>query len=146
MVCGCTSQSRGRARSFCCSTVGRRAGTRGGTGSRRHVQARAADFALHGDRAFTGPLNWYRNIERNSELLAAFRGRAVEVPALYIVGDRDLVMAMRGPDGTRTPVRREVAPHLRAQVVLPGCGHWTRQERPAEVNAALGPVMEVLAE
>jgi pimeloyl-ACP methyl ester carboxylesterase len=22
-------------------------------------------------------------------------------------------------------------------VVLPGCGHWTQQERPAEVNAAL---------
>jgi pimeloyl-ACP methyl ester carboxylesterase len=22
-------------------------------------------------------------------------------------------------------------------LVLPGCGHWTQQERPAEVNAAL---------
>jgi pimeloyl-ACP methyl ester carboxylesterase len=22
-------------------------------------------------------------------------------------------------------------------LMLPGCGHWTQQERPAEVNAAL---------
>jgi pimeloyl-ACP methyl ester carboxylesterase len=30
-----------------------------------------------------------------------------------------------------------VSPHLRKTVMLPGCGHWTQQERPAEVNAAL---------
>jgi len=28
-------------------------------------------------------------------------------------------------------------PQLHGPVVLPGCGHWTQQERPAEVNAAL---------
>ena len=32
---------------------------------------------------------------------------------------------------------RAVAPRLQGPVVLPGCGHWTQQERPAEVNAAL---------
>ncbi|MFJ8002609.1 alpha/beta fold hydrolase, partial [Streptomyces sp. NPDC096310] len=26
---------------------------------------------------------------------------------------------------------------LHDAVVLPGCGHWTQQERPTEVNAAL---------
>ncbi|WP_373302359.1 alpha/beta fold hydrolase [Streptomyces flaveus] len=30
-----------------------------------------------------------------------------------------------------------VAPHLHGPVMLPGRGHWTQQERPAEVNAAL---------
>jgi pimeloyl-ACP methyl ester carboxylesterase len=28
-------------------------------------------------------------------------------------------------------------PGLRGTVLLPGCGHWTQQERPAEVNEAL---------
>ncbi|MBI3781642.1 MAG: alpha/beta hydrolase [candidate division NC10 bacterium] len=28
-------------------------------------------------------------------------------------------------------------PNLRKLVMLPGCGHWTQQERPAKVNAEL---------
>ena len=40
---------------------------------------------------FRGGLNWYRNIDRNWELLAPWAGAKVGVPALYIVGDRDAV-------------------------------------------------------
>lgn len=50
------------------------------------IQAYAKGFALHGEQAFTGAFNWYRNIERNNELLASFRGRGIDVPALYVVG------------------------------------------------------------
>lgn len=96
----------------------------------------ADDFALHGERAFTGGLNWYRNIERNHELLAPFRGRVIEPPALYVVGDRDMTTAMGDTTGRRPPTEA-VTPRLHAKVVLPGCGHWTQQERPDEVNAAL---------
>ena len=28
-------------------------------------------------------------------------------------------------------------PNLRETIMLPGCGHWTQQERPAEVNEAI---------
>jgi pimeloyl-ACP methyl ester carboxylesterase len=28
-------------------------------------------------------------------------------------------------------------PHLRATIMLPGCGHWTQQERADEVNQAM---------
>ncbi len=45
---------------------------------------------------FSGGLNWYRNIDRNWELLAPFAGALVTVPALYVAGDRDLVVAFRG--------------------------------------------------
>lgn len=31
----------------------------------------------------------------------------------------------------------EQVPSLRRTVMIPGCGHWTQQQRPAEVNAAL---------
>ncbi|MFJ2391607.1 alpha/beta fold hydrolase [Streptomyces sp. NPDC087843] len=96
----------------------------------------AGDYGRHGDRAFTGGLNWYRNIERNWELLAAFRGRLIEVPALYIGGDRDMVIGLRGPDATLRTVE-QAAPRLWRGLILPGCGHWTQQERPDEVNRQL---------
>jgi pimeloyl-ACP methyl ester carboxylesterase len=85
---------------------------------------------------FRGGLNWYRNIDRNWELLAPFTGARVTVPALYVAGDRDLVVAFRGMDQGIANLSQFV-PHLRQTVMLPGCGHWTQQERPKEVNAAL---------
>ncbi|MFF7651098.1 alpha/beta fold hydrolase [Streptomyces sp. NPDC007983] len=100
------------------------------------IEVFARDYAEHGTRAFTGPLNWYRNIERNQELLAPFRGRGIEVPALYMVGDRDLVTSFRGVNTLRASLRR-IVPRLHDEVTLHGCGHWTQQERPDEVNAAL---------
>ncbi|KUJ66533.1 epoxide hydrolase [Streptomyces albus subsp. albus] len=104
--------------------------------SRTDIEVFAGDYAGHGPRAFTGPLNWYRNAGRNHELLAPFRGRGIEVPALYLVGDRDMVTALHGIDRVRASLRR-IAPLLHDEVTLPGCGHWTQQERPDEVNAAL---------
>ncbi|MFD9001151.1 alpha/beta fold hydrolase [Streptomyces sp. NPDC059582] len=94
------------------------------------------DYARHGDRAFTGGLNWYRNIERNWELLAAFRGRRIMVPALYIGGDRDMVVGLRGRDATLRAVE-EAVQHPCRGVFLRGCGHWTQQERPGEVDQEL---------
>src|SRR6516164_4587272 len=47
---------------------------------------------------FRGGLNWYRNIDRNWELLAPFDGLKVAVPALYISGDRDPVIKFPGMD------------------------------------------------
>lgn len=89
-----------------------------------------------GRSGFRGGLNWYRNIDRNWELLAPFAGARVTVPALYVAGDRDLVVAFRGMDQLIPNLKRFV-PELRKTVMLPGCGHWTQQERPAEVNAAI---------
>ena len=85
---------------------------------------------------FRGGLNWYRNIDRNWELLAPFAGACVNVPALYIAGDRDLVVAFRGMDQL-IPNLSQFVPYLQRTLILPGCGHWTQQERPEEVNAAM---------
>lgn len=92
-----------------------------------------AEFTRTG---FRGGLNWYRNIDRSWDLLAPFTGRLVTVPALYIAGDRDLVVRFRGMDQFLANLSRFV-PNLRKTVMLPGCGHWTQQERPNEVNAAM---------
>jgi pimeloyl-ACP methyl ester carboxylesterase len=93
----------------------------------------AGEFSRTG---FRGGLNWYRNIDRNWELLAPFTGAAVTVPALYVAGDRDLVVAFRGMDQLITNLSKFV-PRLRRMLMLPGCGHWTQQERAGDVNAAM---------
>ena len=93
----------------------------------------AGEFARTG---FRGGLNWYRNIDRNWELLAAWSDAKITVPALYVAGDRDLVVAFRGMDKL-LPALKQFIPGLRQTIMLPGCGHWTQQERPEEVNRAV---------
>ena len=85
---------------------------------------------------FRGGLNWYRNIDRNWELMAPFAGLRVAVPALYVAGDRDLVVGFAGAAQLIANLKTFV-PELRDTIMLPGCGHWTQQERPAEVGAAM---------
>ena len=99
--------------------------------SEADVDFYAAEFARTG---FRGGLNWYRNIDRNWELLAPFAGAKVSVPALYIAGERDFV-----PEVYRQAVAGQSAmvPKLRPAIMLPGCGHWTEQERAPEVSAAM---------
>jgi pimeloyl-ACP methyl ester carboxylesterase len=81
-----------------------------------------------------GPLSWWRNIDRGWELLGPFAGASVTVPALYIAGDRDFVAGVYSEF-----IRKQLAmvPKLRPAIMLPGCGHWTQQERAPEVSAAM---------
>ena len=85
---------------------------------------------------FRGGLNWYRNVDRNWEMLAPWSGARVTVPALYIAGDQDLVVKFPGMDQFIANLAQFV-PKLQATIMLPGCGHWTQQEKPEDVNAAL---------
>jgi len=88
-----------------------------------------AEFQKSG---FRGPLNWYRNFDRNWHETPELAGATIKQPALFIAGERDGVLAM-------VPVEsmRPLVPDLRQLLLIPGCGHWTQQERPAEVNEAL---------
>ena len=93
----------------------------------------AGEFKRSG---FRGGLNYYRNIDRNWELTAAFADVKVTVPALYIAGDHDMVIAAPGTAELLANLKQFV-PALRNIQMLPGCGHWTQQERPSEVSAAI---------
>jgi len=93
----------------------------------------AGEFKRSG---FRGPLNYYRNIDRNWELTAAFADVKVTVPALYVAGDRDMVVSFPGTDQLLANLKQFV-PALRNIQMLSGCGHWTQQERPSEVSAAI---------
>jgi pimeloyl-ACP methyl ester carboxylesterase len=95
------------------------------------IDVYVAEFTQSG---FHGPLAWWRNIDRGWELLAAFSGAAVTVPALYMAGDRDFVASAFSQDIAR---QSAWVPKLRPAIMLPGCGHWTQQERAPEVSAAM---------
>ena len=71
----------------------------------------AEEFARTG---FRGGLNYYRNIDRNWELLAPFAGARVTVPALYIAGDRDPVVRFPGMDQL-IPNLSKFVPQLRGR-------------------------------
>ncbi|EPD66663.1 MULTISPECIES: alpha/beta fold hydrolase [Streptomyces] len=88
-------------------------------------------------RGFTGALNWYRNLDRNWELTAPWHGAVVTRPALYVYGDRDPVPAFPGTPDLIAALPRLMPSLRRKPIELAGCGHWTQQERPDEVNTAL---------
>lgn len=93
----------------------------------------AAAFAASG---FRGGLDYYRNLDRNWEIQAAFEGLPIRIPALFMVGERDA--------GLQIPGMRDIiagmhalAPSLEGSVTLAGAGHWLSQERPREVTDAV---------
>jgi pimeloyl-ACP methyl ester carboxylesterase len=95
------------------------------------LEVYVAEFERTG---FTGALNRYRNVDRDWEDLTVWAHRPITVPSLFIGGDRD------GPTiwGASAIARfDQTLPDLRGSHVLAGCGHWTAQERPGEVNDLL---------
>lgn len=81
---------------------------------------------------WTGPLNWYRNFDRNWELLAPYDDRTIDQPALYIGAGNDPVLGFMPPslmDGHVTD--------LRGADILPGVSHWLQEEAPGQVNRRL---------
>lgn len=90
-----------------------------------------ADYKRNG---FAGPLNWYRNLDKNWELMAKFEGAKVMQPALFIMGEQDPVRPQTRRNYERLP---ETVPNLRQSVILDNCGHWTQQEKPEEVSRLL---------
>ncbi len=85
-----------------------------------------------GRTGFTGPLNWYRNFDRNWHTMAHPPAATISVPALFVGGTADPVLGF-----TRVDRAREVATGPYHQVMLDGAGHWIQQERPDAINSEL---------
>jgi pimeloyl-ACP methyl ester carboxylesterase len=88
---------------------------------------------------FRGGVNWYRNFDRNWELLAPFADLRIRVPALFIGGLHDPVVT--GPElsgeGPAVKMLGAFCDDLRGKVLIEDAGHWTQQEAPEETNEAL---------
>jgi pimeloyl-ACP methyl ester carboxylesterase len=85
---------------------------------------------------FTPALNTYRSLDRSWQLMAAWSDRKLEVPALYIGGDRDIVLNF---PGMREAVDafQTLAPHARPANIIANAGHWVHLEQCDAVNVAL---------
>lgn len=94
-----------------------------------------AEFATYVE-AFTaggmfGPINAYRNIDRNAADVAALADAEITMPALMITVDRDPVLPPQLAEGMERWI-----PDLRREHIT-RCGHWTQQEQPELVNELL---------
>ncbi|MGZ6979520.1 MAG: alpha/beta fold hydrolase [Acidimicrobiia bacterium] len=87
--------------------------------------------ALSPRGAFTPPLDYYRNLDRSWHLTADIADRTIDVPCLMISAADDPVLTP-----AMTAGMEERVPDLE-KVVIPECGHFTQQERPAETTAAM---------
>ena len=85
---------------------------------------------------FRGPLNRYRNHERDYEWLRQFEGGRIEQPALFIGGSRDPATYLFAAITDPVALVKMFAPRAEG-TVLDGVGHWTQQERPDAVNRLL---------
>ncbi|PEG59814.1 alpha/beta hydrolase [Mycolicibacterium boenickei] len=95
--------------------------------------------AAFSETGFTGPLNWYRNFDRNWELTENTPAPTITVPVLFLAGTADPVLGFTPRDRVH-----HVATGDYREVLIDGAGHWLQQERPDEVNTALLEFLETL--
>ena len=80
---------------------------------------------------FRGGINWYRNIDRNAEAHPTVGSQKLELPCLMVTAEWD--MALRPELAAGMPATcSDLEIHG-----IEGCGHWTQQEKPDELNAIL---------
>ncbi|MEW2625087.1 alpha/beta hydrolase [Streptomyces sp. NPDC048106] len=82
----------------------------------------------------TGPLNRYRNMDRDWADLADHDGAPLTQPSLFIGGVLDVTMSWLSDAVKAFPA---TLPGLVSSHLLDGCGHWVQQERPEETNRLL---------
>ncbi|XP_009788447.1 epoxide hydrolase 1-like [Nicotiana sylvestris] len=84
---------------------------------------------------FTGGVNYYRAIDLNWELTAAWTGGKVKVPVKFIVGDLDLTYNAPGvKDYVHKGRMKKDVPLLEEVVILENVGHFLQQEKPDVIN------------
>jgi pimeloyl-ACP methyl ester carboxylesterase len=88
------------------------------------------------ESGFRGPLNRYRNQDRDWELLPELSVKKIEQPAVYIVGEEDPVQRFV-PGIKLSDFMDRWYGDLREKVFIPNIGHWVQQEAPRETNEAL---------
>lgn len=81
-----------------------------------------------------GPFSLYRNLPADWEYLAPWADTPLSAPAYFIGAEYDVATWWGAEARERIA---EKASDYRGETVLPGCGHWIQQERPAETNRLL---------
>lgn len=93
---------------------------------------------------FRGPLNRYRNFERDWALMNAREDRVIHQPSLFVAGAKDMVLKMFGDGGIDALAANMslLMSDFRGVRIIADCGHWTQQEAP---EATAGHLIDWLA-
>ena len=83
----------------------------------------AVYVAAFEETGFNGSINWYRNMDRNWQILADV-DPIIKHPALMIYGEQDMI--------PKSENLADFVPNV--DVVSLGCGHWIQQEMPDETT------------
>ena len=83
---------------------------------------------------FRGPVNWYRNLDRNGRMLSFLKNAKVQQPAVFLAGEHDAVVNLyrKAYDELETTM-----PKLRQKILAPGAGHSAQQAQPEAASRAL---------
>ncbi|KAI5075507.1 hypothetical protein GOP47_0009978 [Adiantum capillus-veneris] len=96
------------------------------------------DLALYVSKfnknGFTPSLNYYRALELSWELTAPWTGSQVAVPAIFMIGDQDLVNDNPGFAKFIGEGMIAFVPLLKEVTVFEGAKHFLHLEKPGEVN------------
>ena len=96
--------------------------------SEAEIQTYVDAFSQSG---FFGPVSWYRNIDRNTEILPAIGTQKLDLPCLMVTAEWDAALPPAMADGMPA-----LCSDLE-RVDIAECGHWTQQEKPAELSQAM---------
>lgn len=85
---------------------------------------------------FRGGINFYRNLHRNWEITPQLSGAKVQQPALFVAGEKDVVIRGATQQQLTNTIGRATE-DLRGVKLIPEIGHWVQQESPEETNTAI---------
>ena len=88
---------------------------------------------------FRGPINRYRNFERDWQLMSGVEDRVIHQPSLFVAGAEDMVLRMFGDCNVDTLVNnmKAVMSDFRGAHIIPNAGHWNQQEAPEATTGVL---------
>ncbi|KAJ4769487.1 alpha/beta-Hydrolases superfamily protein [Rhynchospora pubera] len=85
---------------------------------------------------FTGPLNYYRNMDLNWALMAPWQGAKIQVPTKFILGDKDIGCISFGTSMyVKSGGLKSIVPNL--EVVIIDGHHFIQQEKAEEVTSEI---------
>jgi pimeloyl-ACP methyl ester carboxylesterase len=80
---------------------------------------------------FRGGINWYRNIDRNADAFPEIGVQKLDLPCLMVTAEWDMALPPSAAAGMPA-----LCSDLETKMIE-RCGHWTQQDKPAELNAIM---------
>ena len=101
--------------------------------SEKDLEYYISEFEVSG---FRGPINRYRNQERDWELLPELSNLKIEVPSYFIGGEKDGVRHfIKGHDFYENPGK--YCTDFYGKLIIDNVGHWVQQEAPLITTKAI---------